>query len=208
MSSSTTTARPARWKRLGGGGIVVAGALLVIAVIVSFVFEAGDSVEGGLFFFWLILRVIASIVAAIAIFALAGWGPGGIVGGSAIGKVALYVFAVFQLIYTVLRVLVVFVAVERDQTSLPYNQWPTFIAFIAAAVAAVVIARAGHAKGWARWTLLVWVAFGAVSFIIQSTMTSPVVFNVLELISAVLVIVVGLSYRSTAITTRPVAGTV
>lgn len=194
MSTIAATTRTARWKRLGGGGIAAAGVILVLAVVASIVFQTGDPQEFLVLLVWAVLLIIASIVLAVGLFAIAGWGPGGIVGGSIVGKIALYVFAVFQVIATAVRVLVALVAADRDQTTVTVPSLPGIVAFVGAIIAAIIIARAGFAKGFARWTLAVWVAFGVIAAVIQAVVLSAAVSTVLEAVSAILLIVVGVSY--------------
>jgi len=202
--TTATVAAPARpssprpvWQRYGGGGILVAALLLLVATILEYVYWTGGEPSGVLVVFVIAFSLsLLLYLAAMFPLALGRRGDDGIVGRSVLGKAGTIAFGVLFLAGQTVYLLAGyftdpasdFAAANAASTVLAVLQ------YLAAIVASIVIARAGIARGLARWSLLIATVYGVVAGIVVQTGASLELTTILYGISTVVQALVGVSY--------------
>lgn len=196
-SAAPRSPRPV-WQRLGGGGILVAAALLLVATILEYVYWGADGDRSATLIAFIPIFSLSLLVYFAAMFPLAFGrsGSDGIVADSVVGKASLIAFGTLFLANETLYLIANYFT-DPASDFVAANVASLILAalqYLAALVAAVVIIRAGIARGAARWSLLIAVVIGLIcGSIVQST-------DSLELttffygISTLVQILVGISY--------------
>ncbi|RFA08547.1 hypothetical protein B7R54_04380 [Subtercola boreus] len=144
----------ARTTLLGGFGIVIA----MLVPLVGSLDPTWPRIPGSQLLSWMIFAV------ALGILAFGVPGESGIVGDSVVGRVALFVFGIHQLVLGIASTVTpvptdpVSAKAQAGSTASIVGGWVfeaiLVAGLVAAAVAAVVIVRAGLLGGPARWALL------------------------------------------------------
>lgn len=182
---------------VGGAGVLLASLILLLASLGA-VIPISDA-----YIFPFRSQVPSTVSAiiflvALAVLAFGIRGEQGIVGGSIVGKVAMLVFGIGGVVTRIIGLL-------SDNTTLTGAIAVGYlltaisaIVLIASIVAAIVIARAGVLHGFARWALLVLVAWDLLMTALFSAPLIQVAYVLavwhVDVIRPLLLIAVGVAY--------------
>lgn len=192
----TRSARPSRpaWQTRGGGGVLLAGALLFVATLIEHAYWSGDASSGLLLALFCVAFVACLVVYPIAM--VAAVRGHGIVGDSAVGRVALPAFGVLFGLNQGLYLLTEYVwQVEPSVLAAEIGLGALGLLQLGAAlVGAVVVARAGVARGVARWILLPVLAVSTACIAVVEGSSSLNVVTTAHVVSTLGQMAVGLAY--------------
>jgi hypothetical protein len=199
------------WQTYGGGGLLAGGALLLIATVIEWVAYAAGAGDAVLLLAYGIAFVVALAVLVFATVALAlgATGRDGVVGASVFGRVALIGYGIA---FLASQGALLFGTFALDGADADAARTLSFVLSViqstAGVFAAVVVARSGVARGFARWGFGVSVLVGVVAGVLASAGISLSVTMGGFCVSAISLAIAGLAFtRSTAGARRSTAGT-
>jgi hypothetical protein len=193
QTSSTHPAR-ARWSTLGGGGLVASFGLLLVATLLEYGLLAAPTEWTPLTGVFLALFAVSLLLALLAVVALAlgSTGSDGIVGRSTLGRVALIAYGVLWLAMETLYLVAVYVVGDADL--LAVTGVLGVLMSVSSIIAAVVIAVKGVAVGVGRWSMIAAIVVSAVTGGAATGTGDALTITVLHGISALGMLLVGVSY--------------
>ncbi|MGX5681706.1 hypothetical protein [Schumannella luteola] len=194
MTAATAASTRPAWSTFGGGGILLAATLLFVATILEYVYWVVAEADSP----GLLVAVVVTLGASILLYAAAVFplafgsrGSNGIVGRSVLGKVALLAFGLgFAVAETLYLIATYGIGADPGWGAMVFF----VVQFVGIVVAAIVIARASIATGFARWSLLIGSALALVCSIVVRTTDSFEVVTVAYCVSTVIQAIVGASY--------------
>jgi hypothetical protein len=188
------------WRTYGGGGLIVGGGVLLTATVIEWLAFAGGGAGSVLVLTYGILFVVALTVLALSCVALAlgATGRDGIVRGSLPGRIALISYGVLFLLAQAAQLLQRFAGVDAMAG---ISLGLSVLQMACGATAAVVVARAGVLRGFARVALAVSVLVGLLAGAVAASGASLDTVMVGFCASAASIAVVGAAY----IAPRPLA---